>query len=65
MDGLVIVYCLSRIRPVSHIWGSIVSTKPIIDAGIKWTLGNGKLVDIWKDWWCGDKALAESFLETM
>lgn len=50
-----------RKRPASHIWRSIVRTKPIIDAGIKWHIGNGKLVGIWKDWWCGTKPLAETF----
>ncbi|KAF5941256.1 hypothetical protein HYC85_022423, partial [Camellia sinensis] len=27
--------------------------------GVKWTVGNGNNVNVWKDWWCGDKAFMD------
>lgn len=44
-------------RFASHVWRSIVSTKPILDMGIKWSIGDGKSNDISKDWWCGTGTL--------
>ncbi|KAI8550397.1 hypothetical protein RHMOL_Rhmol06G0103100 [Rhododendron molle] len=47
--------------PASHIYRSIVDTQSVISKGLKWVIGDGKSVDIWKDWWCGETPLALLF----
>lgn len=44
-------------RNASHVWRSMVNTNHIIERGIKWTIGDGSKVDLWKDWWCGSGPL--------
>lgn len=47
-----------RNRPASHIWRGIVDSHSDLQKGLKWVIGDGKRVDIWKDWWSGDTPLA-------
>lgn len=42
----------SRI-PASHTWRAIVKTGPILRKGMKWSVGKGDKIHVWKDWWCG------------
>lgn len=37
----------------SYIWRGIVKAQPVIGKGIKWNVGKGDKVKLWKDWWCG------------
>lgn len=48
-------------RAASHVWRSIIKTQPTLDKGIKWTIGDGTLVDIWKEWWCSTGPLCNRF----
>jgi hypothetical protein len=41
----------------SHIWRAIHSTKQILHRFIKWNLGNGRKIDIFRDWWVGEGPL--------
>lgn len=36
-------------------------TRDILNKGIKWSIGDENLVDLWNDWWCGTGPLADSF----
>lgn len=42
----------------SHIWKGILHTRPLLEKGIKWIIGDGEYVSSWKDWWCGSEPLA-------
>jgi hypothetical protein len=35
----------------SYAWRSMFSAKKVIDLGLRWTIGNGQNVRIWKDSW--------------
>lgn len=48
-------------RSASFTWRSIMHIRDILAKRTKWTIGNGKSVDVWKDWWCGNMALAEKY----
>lgn len=48
-------------RAASHVWRSIIKTLPTLDKGIKWTIGDGTLVDIWKECWCSTGPLCNRF----
>lgn len=50
-----------RKRKASHVWRNILDTKHILDKGLKWTVEDGKSVDIWKTWWCGNSPIAISY----
>ncbi|CAL5371297.1 unnamed protein product [Camellia sinensis] len=45
----------------SHTWRSIMKTSAILAKGTKWSVGNGKSISFWKDWWCGNGPLASTF----
>lgn len=38
-------------------WKSIWHTKPFIQNGVKWNVGDGTCINFAKDWWCGDGPL--------
>ncbi|XP_026452273.1 uncharacterized protein LOC113352696 [Papaver somniferum] len=38
-------------------WRSILKGKNIIKDGLRWAIGNGEQVDVWRDVWCSDKPL--------
>lgn len=46
-------------KRASHLWRGIMKTCSILRKGVKWTVGNGNNVNVWKDWWCGDKAFID------
>lgn len=46
---------------MSHLWRSILHTRPLLDKGVKWTMGDGSKVDLWKDWWCSNDPLAKRY----
>lgn len=48
-------------RNASHTWRSIMHIRHILEKGTKWTIGDGKSVDLWKDWWCGNGTLANRY----
>lgn len=48
-------------RPTSHIWRSITNTNKWLEKGIKWIIGNGETIDLWKDWWSGDGPLCVQY----
>lgn len=48
-------------RPASHVWRSIINARFVIGKGTKWKIGDGQNVDLWRDWWCGDGPLINSF----
>jgi len=35
----------------SYAWRSILATRGIIEKGLRWSIGNGRKVNIWKDKW--------------
>ncbi|KAL0700618.1 hypothetical protein Bca4012_056740 [Brassica carinata] len=39
----------------SYAWRRIVQTQPLIKKGMKWIVGDGKNINIWKDSWLPDK----------
>lgn len=44
----------------SYAWRSIIQTQPLIRRGLKWVIGNGEQVRVWKDRWisgCSDLSL--------
>ncbi|KAL7169819.1 hypothetical protein ACSBR2_034787 [Camellia fascicularis] len=43
----------------SFVWRNILQTRHTLRKLVKWKLGNGALVNIWKDWWCGDQSFAD------
>lgn len=38
----------------SSIWKSIHSAKNMLTKGVKWTVGNGQKINVWKDNWVGN-----------
>lgn len=44
-------------RNASFTWKSMIKTLPLLHKSLKWVIGNGKEVDVWKDWWVGDGPL--------
>ena len=38
-----------------------LNARDILAKGTKWTVGNGKNISFWKDWWYGDGPLASIF----
>lgn len=49
------IFCLGPervLRSASYTWRSIISSSEVLRKGIKWVIGDGKLVDIWNDRWC-------------
>ncbi|KAL7214682.1 hypothetical protein ACSBR1_026965 [Camellia fascicularis] len=47
-------------RKASHFWRGLLITRNVLSKGVKWTIGDGTKVRIWKDWWCGDTTLDEA-----
>ncbi|XP_028092237.1 uncharacterized protein LOC114292475 [Camellia sinensis] len=43
-------------KSISHTWKGILNTRDLLVKGIRWKLGRGSKVRVWKDWWCGDGA---------
>lgn len=41
----------------SHIQKSVFSCKDTFLKASKWTVGNGRDIDLWNDWWCGSVPL--------
>ena len=35
----------------SYVWRSIAASRPVLQKGIRWQVGNGRKVKIWKDKW--------------
>lgn len=44
-------------KNASFTWRSILHTRDTLQKGIKWSIGDGKYVDLWNDWWCGQGPL--------
>jgi hypothetical protein len=40
----------------SYAWRSMFSAKKTIEMGLRWTIGNGQNVRIWKDSWLPNQA---------
>lgn len=40
----------------SYAWRSIIQTQPLIKKGMKWIVGDGQLIKVWKDNWLPDKS---------
>ncbi|GMP89357.1 hypothetical protein CsSME_00040977 [Camellia sinensis var. sinensis] len=51
-------------RPASHVWRGILKSRETLRKGVKCEIGNGKNVDVWKDWWCGNKPLVDLVSDT-
>ncbi|RZC76640.1 hypothetical protein C5167_000762, partial [Papaver somniferum] len=49
----------SKPSRASWSWRSILQGKEIIKAGLKWDIGNGEQVDLWRDVWCSDKPMLQ------
>ncbi|KAL7182802.1 hypothetical protein ACSBR1_041471 [Camellia fascicularis] len=43
----------------SHVWRGTLKSRSILKRGAKWSIGDGIIVDIWKDWWCREKLIEE------
>ncbi|XP_028804491.1 uncharacterized protein LOC114759480 [Neltuma alba] len=43
-----------KTRNVSHLWRCLNATWGDLSLGVKWSLGNGKLIRFWSDHWVGD-----------
>ena len=43
----------------SHVWRGVFKTKNLLHKGIRWNIGNGKNISIWKDWWCGKNSFLD------
>ncbi|KAL7235947.1 hypothetical protein ACSBR1_019263 [Camellia fascicularis] len=46
-------------RSVFHTWRSIIKTRELLKKGVRWTVGDGKSISIWHDYWCGQGTIAE------
>ncbi|XP_028093960.1 uncharacterized protein LOC114294059 [Camellia sinensis] len=52
-------------RDASYIWRGIISTRPFLRKGVKWNISDGKFVNVWKDWWCGNSSFEDTVSGTM
>lgn len=52
-----------RKKPASFVWKSITKAIFILKKGVKWKIGDGKMIDLWFDWWLGDGPLISRFPE--
>lgn len=44
----------------SPIWRGILSNKDLVTKNVRWTVGNGKDISFWKDWWVGSSPLVNT-----
>ncbi|CAL5387167.1 unnamed protein product [Camellia sinensis] len=43
----------------SHTWRSIIKTRELLKKGIRWTVGDGKSISLWNDYWYGEGTIAK------
>lgn len=53
------LYDWNKGRRASHLWRGIMQTRHILRKGVKWNVGSGQHVNVWKDWWCGNTAFED------
>ncbi|KAL7215762.1 hypothetical protein ACSBR1_027827 [Camellia fascicularis] len=52
-------------RNASHVWRGIWATRNCLRRAVKWKVGDGNIINVWKDWWCGECSFERTVLSTL
>ncbi|WOL01716.1 hypothetical protein Cni_G10434 [Canna indica] len=61
LGGRAVWFDSGQTRHASPIWKSILQLNDTFRAGLKYEVGNGTDIQLWKEPWCGSTTLAENF----